>query len=98
MRPIVTVRTSGEHGVVFTGPPGVGDLHAYRVHDGERVGVRTIWEPTDEERRAIANGCNLALTFWGRMPPTALELADDDEQGVGEDDTAVRRRLEALRS
>lgn len=96
MRPIVTARTAGDDGIVFTGPPGVGDLHGYRVTDGERLGVRTIWEPTDEERRALAGGRNLALTFWGRMPPTAVDLADEDEQGVGEDDPAARRRLAEL--
>jgi hypothetical protein len=32
------------------------------------------------------------------MPPISLELADDEEIGVGEDDPAVRARLEALSS
>lgn len=84
--------------VVFVGPPGVSDLHGqYVTEDGVTAGIRTVWELTDEERRAIASGRNLAVTFWGRMPPTTLDVADEVDVGVDEDDPAVRARLERLR-
>jgi hypothetical protein len=94
MRPVITARSD----TVVVGPPGVGDLHAERVTVAEVPGLRTIWTLTEEERAAVAAGRNLALSFWGRMPPISLELADHEEIGVGEDDPAVRARLEALSS
>lgn len=61
------------------------------------TGARTVWELTPEEREAVAAGRNVAITFWGRMPPTGVEVADVDEHGVDEDDPAVRERLAELR-
>lgn len=42
------------------------------VEDGQPVLI-SVWEPTPEERRAIADGANLELTVWGTgTPPVAL--------------------------
>lgn len=33
----------------------------------------TVWEPTDEERAAIAGGANVELNVWGAQhPPVAV--------------------------
>lgn len=49
------------------------DLWAtYGLEGGEET-LTSVWEPTDEERRQIADGANLALTTWGSgTPPVAL--------------------------
>jgi hypothetical protein len=92
MRPIVTALSD----VVLVGPPEVGDLHGERVNADGLLGIRTIWTLTDEERDQVATGRNIALTFWGRMPPVSLDVATADEVGTGEDDAEVRRRLKQL--
>ncbi len=47
------------------------------VHpDGSHV-FETTWEPTDEEREAIADGGNICLMVWGRgHPPVAMVVTD----------------------
>lgn len=49
------------------------DLWAtYGLEDGDGT-ITSVWEPTDEERRQIAGGANIALTTWGSgTPPVAL--------------------------
>jgi hypothetical protein len=45
------------------------------VHSDKTVTLESVWEPTEEERRAIAEGANIRLIVWwtGGLPPTALE-------------------------
>jgi hypothetical protein len=46
------------------------DTHA----DGSPL-VRSCWEPTDEERQAIADGANVELIVWGTgHPPVAMDV------------------------
>lgn len=50
------------------------DLWLYREED-EQQGtlLRSTWEPTDEEREAIANGENIELIVWGDgHPPVSM--------------------------
>jgi hypothetical protein len=40
--------------------------------------IRSVWEPTDDERRRIADGENVYLVVWGRLhPPVALGVTDE---------------------
>jgi hypothetical protein len=85
MRPVQFVGAN----MVWTGPPGVGDLHAV-IEDGDTT---SVWTLTPEERAAVAAGANVALRVTGRQPPVALYVTD--VQGTGEDDPAARERLRA---
>jgi hypothetical protein len=93
MRPVRTERSNK----VFTAPAGqeyeVRDLHV-EVDLDEPRWVKSVWEPTPEEREQIANGANIALFCHGQ-PPVSLEVTS--EQGYGEDDPIFRERLRALR-
>ena len=47
------------------------------VHiDPENGTVSSVWELTDEERAAIADGFNVQLTVWGGQPPVAMRLVN----------------------
>lgn len=40
--------------------------------------LRSVWEPTDDERRRIAAGENVYLVTWGRgTPPVAMGVTDE---------------------
>lgn len=52
------------------------DLWVQETFDSENPSVPVIcsvWEPTPEERHAIANGANIELAVWGGQPPVALQ-------------------------
>lgn len=39
--------------------------------------ITSIWEPTDEERAAIAAGGRIALTVWGNAhPPVGIGVTE----------------------
>jgi hypothetical protein len=47
------------------------------IEDGEPT-ITSVWEPTAEERAAIAAGANIELTVWGMgTPPVALRPTDE---------------------
>lgn len=47
------------------------------VHaDSAQGTVSSVWELTDEERAAIADGFNVQLTVWGGQPPVAMWLVN----------------------
>lgn len=49
------------------------DLWVY--DDGEYL--RSCWVLTDEERKAIAEGCNIELIVWGQgTPPVAMGVVN----------------------
>lgn len=55
------------------------DLWVYDMldNDGQHV-ILSVWEPTPQERTAIANGDNIRLMIWGdAVPPIALGLTDE---------------------
>ena len=64
MRPINTIQTN--HSYLM--PPGMeGDpLPCCRTNDGR---VISVWEPTPDERAAIAAGGNVELHVWQQPPP-----------------------------
>lgn len=41
------------------------------VQEGTPI-IVSVWEPTLEERQAIADGENIELAVWGGQPPVAL--------------------------
>lgn len=59
-------------------PKRDGECGALHVKDNRVNDVRFMqseWEPTPEERAAIAAGANVRLTVWGiTHPPVALEV------------------------
>lgn len=89
MKPVRTITSN----LVYTGPPGVGDLHCQRVEPGL---VRSVWYPDAMQRKAIAEGANVALWVYAEpIPPVAVTVTG--EQGIGEDDPDVLARLDELR-
>lgn len=79
MRPVATLNTNHNYGP----PPGheetIGDLPCQILdEDGERW-VFSVWELSDEERQAIANGLNVRLGIgWiGGMPPVSLGVTHE---------------------
>ena len=88
MKPVRTASSD----LVYVGPPGVGDLHCQRVEPGR---IRSVWYLSPEERRAIAEGANIALDVVTEpIPPVAVFVID--EPGIGEDDPLVLERLRSL--
>lgn len=71
MKPVATDKTT----FTYRGPtPDIGDLPCYR----EAGAVWSVWELTDEERRFIVDGGNIALGIWAEpIPPVALEVVGD---------------------
>jgi hypothetical protein len=61
---------------VFRLPGGTedNDLWAHVDHDdGGNPVLCSVWEPSDEERQAIADGANIELVIWGQaQPPVSL--------------------------
>jgi hypothetical protein len=43
---------------------------------GPMLAVTSVFVPTDEQRHAIANGENIALTVLGGQPPVMVRLTD----------------------
>lgn len=85
MQPVKTEKSN----FVYKGPTeDIADLPCERVQEiyegasGEnRVhrAVYSVWEPTDEERQAIADGANVKLGILGMepIPPVSVEVADE---------------------
>lgn len=86
------VRTAASN-LVYTGPPGVADLHCQRIEPGR---IRSVWHLSKAERAYIAAGGNIELEILTEpIPPVALNVTD--EVGVGEDAPVVLERLEDRR-
>jgi hypothetical protein len=48
----------------------------YPADEDSGPAIGSTWEPTDEERAAIAAGANIELVIWGTaQPPVALRLS-----------------------
>jgi hypothetical protein len=62
---------------VFALPGGTEDNDLWverQVVEGHPV-IRSVWEPSEEERRAIADGANVTLMVWGSgTPPVAIAV------------------------
>lgn len=70
-------RRTHESNFTFTLEGGTEDNDLWVHRDTENGLITSTWVPTEEERQAIANGANIALTIWGAgMPPVALNLSD----------------------
>ena len=90
MKPVRTITSN----LVYTGPMGVGDLHCQRVEAGL---IRSVWYPDADQRKAIAEGANVALWVYTEpIPPVAVTVTG--EQGIGEDDPDALARLRILKA
>lgn len=74
-------RRTHESNRVYRLPGGTedNDLWVTETFCSEEPDVPVIlstWEPTDEERAAIAAGANVELAVWGGQPPVALQTTD----------------------
>lgn len=69
----MTPRPFAEQNLVYRGPSAdVGDLPCQRVEPGV---ILSVWEPTPEERLAIAEGADVQLVVLGEpIPPIALAV------------------------
>lgn len=77
MRPVEPRDPSVGRRMVFVGPPGSGIEPLVAIeNDGE---IRTEWDLSFNERRAILEGARVLLTFQGAMPPCRIEI-----EGVNE--------------
>lgn len=55
--------------------PGGNEDNDLWVHiDPAQGTVSSVWELTDEERRAIADGANIELIVWGGQPPVGMQV------------------------
>lgn len=43
--------------------------------------VKSVWEPSAEERQAIAAGANIEVAVWGGQPPVSM---GDHDGGAGQ--------------
>jgi hypothetical protein len=50
------------------------------TEEGDPV-IISVWEPSDDERRRVADGENVALVVWGRMHPPVMVTVTDDPLG-----------------
>jgi len=73
MNPIEPPEYAGTVRFIWRGPqPGIEDL-IVRYDRAAQESI-SVWTFTDEERAAIADGANIALTIIGRHPPVSLAL------------------------
>jgi hypothetical protein len=71
----VRPRRTHSSNCVFRLPGGTedNDLWIERMDSSNGPALRSVWEPTEDERRRIAAGENVYLVVWGTgTPPVAL--------------------------
>lgn len=49
-------------------------------HEGYAT-IISVWQPTEEERRAIAEGANIELCVWTRRTPPVSIIVTSEELG-----------------
>lgn len=78
MKPIQTFHTDKRY-VVKGDTTGASTLYVEeRIDDNNDSKVfSSVWEPSEEERRAIADGANIELHCWGAQIPVAIGVNDD---------------------
>lgn len=55
------------------------DLWLERTRSDEGPCLRSVWQLTDDERAAIADGANVSLVVWGTgHPPVSLAVTDEE--------------------
>jgi hypothetical protein len=73
-------RRTHESNHVFRLPGGTedNDLWVLKTEDVDgNPCIRSVWEPNDEERAALARGDNIYLVTWGNgTPPLAMGVTD----------------------
>jgi len=77
MKPRRTVHST--RALTLPGGTEDNDLWIYNMPDeqGNNV-ICSVWEPTPQQRDAIAKGENIRLLVWGRgHPPVAMDTTDE---------------------
>jgi hypothetical protein len=96
----VKARRTHRSNRVFRLPGGTedNDLWVEECEDDGRPVLSSTWEPTPEEREAIANGANIELLIWGKAQPpvfvgtTTVPLGKSPDSGEPELDlTGITR-------
>lgn len=79
-------RTPSMNGVLrLAGGNEDNDLWYRSTEDTQGAHVfSTTWEPTPEERAAIADGANVELLVWGTGHPPVAMAVTDEPLGKGE--------------
>lgn len=72
-------RRTHESNKVFVLPGGNEDNDLWvtlAADEDENTVICSTWEPTNEERAAIADGANIELVIWGSgQPPVAMRTS-----------------------
>lgn len=79
MDPIKTNRSN----FVYRGPTDdIGDLDVERTSEQGASVVYAVFEPSEEERQAIADGGFVKLGIWGMepIPPVSLRTVKNEEK------------------
>lgn len=79
MKPVATPDTNATF--ELEGGTRENDLPLERVAVAGAPALRSTWELTDEERKAIADGSNVYLIVWGTgTPPVAVGVVGVDPE------------------
>lgn len=58
------------------------DLWAEVTQDpDEHTVIRSVWQPSDDERQAIAEGANVELLVWGKSHPAVAVGVNSEALG-----------------
>jgi hypothetical protein len=84
VRPVKTANSNHNFGPPAGCERGIGDLPCQRLDVDGTPTIRSVWEPGDVERAAIAEGANVELDVaWiGAFPPVALNVTDEQRVGI----------------
>lgn len=76
MLPVKTKHTNSNH--ILKGGTRENDLPTEIAKDSlQRPVILSVWVPSDEERKAIAEGSNIELVVWGdEHPPVAMHITN----------------------
>jgi len=79
VKPIKTARSNHNFGPPAGHEGSIGDLPCQRLTEENIPWIRSVWQPSEDERRAIADGANIELDVaWiGGFPPVSLNVSDE---------------------
>lgn len=91
---MIPVRTARSN-FVYRGPsPDIGDAWVRR--EPREHAVYLVWEPSDEERRAIAEGGYIELGIFNMEPIPPVSLNVSDERPLSAEGVALGDRAEKI--
>lgn len=74
MKPRRTVESNAVYCLV--GGTEDNDLWVHQSLEEGMPVIASVWEPTREERAAIADGANIELVVWSAQPPVLLRTTN----------------------